>query len=298
MPIITTTEKYSQPEVVNCWQNLSRQGLQKAEAEMVGRYLPPTGHLLDVGCGTGRALLALNQAGYRVTGIDLSLPMLAAGRGLSAQARLGGANVLALPFADGPFEAVLMFFGALQHLPCKENRRRALAEMSRVTVPQGRLVVGLDNLAPGLTCYFYWLRQKMEFSKPGPRSPGKAPTAADATLWSRETRQIHPLLWHARGLARTLRWRSWPGLIDWVRHLTPLGRAEPGDIQVAQFSLQSTPGTVYYHLYRRDEFVQDATSAGWRLLGHHSGTELREDQTYPPQVREHDKQQFFAFEKI
>jgi ubiquinone/menaquinone biosynthesis C-methylase UbiE len=294
---LTTTEKYSQPQVVSCWQTLSRHGLQKAEQEMVTRWLPGTGTLLDIGCGAGRAVLALSRDGRRVVGIDLSLPMLSAGRALSAQANLGGANVLALPFADGTFKGLFMFFGALQHLPGRENRRRALAEMARITDARGRLVMGLDNLAPGLFCYCYWLTEKIGVVDTPQAAPDQTPTTADTILWSRESRRVHPLLWHARGLVRTLRWRTWPGLLDrigWLRS----SRGERGDRQVAQFSLRATPGTTYYHLYQRDELVADATAAGWRLRGHHSGTELAENRIYPAPVRNQDKQQFFAFEKI
>jgi ubiquinone/menaquinone biosynthesis C-methylase UbiE len=292
---ISAKEKYNQPEVVSCWQNLSKQGLQKCEREMVVRYFPPTGHLLDVGCGAGRAVLALHQVGYTVSGIDLSLSMLQAGRSLSAEARFSGANLLNLPFANGAFEAVFMFFGALQHISGRNNRRQAMAEMARVVQPNGRLILGLDNLAPALSCYFYWLKEKLRASK----RPQVVPvSAADATLWSREARRAQPLVWHARGLARTLRWRTWPGLVDLTRQIMPISNGvEPGDMQVAQFSLHSTPGRVYYHVYRADKLIEDAASAGWRLLGHHSGTELNEDQTYPPTIRAQDKQQLFAFEK-
>lgn len=293
---LSVEEKYAQPEVVSCWQNLSREGLQKCEQEMAFRYLPPTGRLLDIGCGSGRAVLALDQQGYQVTGVDLSLAMLAAGRNLSAQARFSGANLLALPFADNAFQAAFMFFGALQHIPNRNNRRRAMVEMARVVQPQGRLILGLDNLAPSLSCYFYWLKQKLTATK---RAPSPEATRADTTLWGRETRRIHPLVWHLRGVARSLRWRTWPGLVDLARRLNPFpGSAEPGDLQVAQFSLQPTPGKLYYHVYRAGELVEDAARAGWRLLGHYSGTELSEARVYPPLIRGQDKQQFFAFEKI
>lgn len=292
---ISTVEKYSQPQVVTCWQNLSREGLQKSEWIMVNRYLPQARRLLDVGCGAGRAVLALGQDGYRVTGIDLSLPMLAAGRRLSAQARLGGANLLALPFEDDTFEAVLMFFGALQHIPGRDKRRRAMAEMARVTQPQGRLVLGLDNLAPTLGCYLYWFIEKLRGAKPVAQA---STTKADTTLWSRETRRVNPMLWHARGIARSLRWRTWPGLVDQARRRRPWpGRLEPGDTMVAQFSLQSTRGNIYYHIYQAPELIEDAARAGWQQLGHHNGTELSEESIYPPHIRKQDKQQFFAFER-
>ncbi len=294
-PQISVETKYSQPEVVSFWQSLSRQGLQKCEQEMVRRYLPEAGCLLDIGCGAGRAGLALSQTGYTVTGLDLSLPMLQAGRNLSSEARLNAANLLDLPFAAGVFDGVLMFFGALQHVSGRARRRQALAGIARVSRSSGRLVLGLDNLAPALICYLYWLKEKLS---PAPPILRTQLAAADATLWSRESRRVHPFIWHARGLARTLRWRTWPNLVDHSRRYLPgVGDVEPGDTYVAQFSLQSTPGLVYYHLYQADELVSDAASAGWRLLAHYSGTELNEARRYPPAIRRADKQQLFAFEK-
>lgn len=299
MKRITIAEKYSQPEVVSCWQNLSRAGLQNAERELVARYLPPASQVLDVGCGAGRAVLALSQAGHRVIGIDLSLPILAAGRQLSASIRLSGANLLALPFADDSFGAISMFFGALQHIRGRDNRVRALAELARVSRSRGRLLVGLDNLAPTLSCYAYWLAKKLQPAKAGSTAPATNPsTAADVALWSRSMRQVHPVIWHLRGLARTLRWRSWPGLIDLIRQSGLVGhQMEPGDSYVTQFSLQATSGQIYYHRYRAGEFIAEAAKAGWRLLGYHSGSELSEGRLYPPGIRGQDKQLFFALEK-
>ena len=293
-------EKYAQPEVVEFWKRLSQDGLQRSEQEMVRRYFPRHGHLLDLGCGAGRALLALEQAGYQVTGIDLSLTMLAGGRSLSAEARLSGANLLALPFIDGTFEAVFMFFGALQHLPGRDRRRQALAEMARVARPQGRLILGLDNVAPTLSCYVYWLIQKLSgLHTAGSRSGSQLPAGADSTLWSRQTRRIHPLAWHARGLLRTLRWRTWPGLVDLARQVSLFRNgSEPGDLYLAQFAVPPTPGRIYYHLYRAEALIEDATGAGWRLLGYHSGSELNEGRVYPAFIRGRDKQLFFAFDKV
>ena len=296
MKVIDAKAKYAQMEVVAFWQRLSQQGLQKCEQEMISRYLPLRGDLLDVGCGAGRGVLALDQAGYRVSGIDLSLPMLAAGRRLSAEARLSGANLLALPFADEAFDAVLMFFGALQHIPGRTNRRRALAEMVRVVKSGGHLILGLDNLAPALICYFYWLKEKLlRRNGTSGEKETEAITTSSTTLWARQT---NPLVWHTRGLARTLRWRTWPGVINLIRRLAPpLDGADPGDTKVAQFSLPATPHYTYYHVYRASELIEDATGLGLQLLGYHSGRELSEGVTYPPPIRGRDKQLFFAFRK-
>ena len=296
MSEISVEAKYAQPEVVDFWLGLSRQGLQTCEQEIVRRYLPPQGNLLDIGCGAGRAVLALSQMGYCVSGIDLSLPMLAAGRRLSAEARLTGANVLALPFADESFDAILMFFGALQHVPGRRNRRQAMAGMARLLKPEGQLILGLDNLAPALVCYGYWLKEKLLKTNGLSRGKGaNSRTGTDTTLWAR---QGHPFIWRLRGLMRTFRWRTWSALVDLGRSLSPLPtQAEPGDTKVAQVSLPPTPHFTYYHLYRVSEVIDDAANAGLSLLGWHSGRELTEGVAYPPFVRQQDKQLFFAFQK-
>ncbi len=46
---------------------------------------PNEQRLIDAGCGTGRHALAMAQAGFEVVGIDLSEPMLALARELSAE---------------------------------------------------------------------------------------------------------------------------------------------------------------------------------------------------------------------
>lgn len=303
MPTLTVEQKYADPAVVNFWQSLAREGLQKAEQSMIQRYLPPTGHLLDVGCGAGRALLAMTSMGYHVTGIDLSLPMLSAGRDLAVTARLTAGNLLDLPFADGSFSAAFMFFGALQHVSGQKERRQSLAELVRTVEPGGILILGLDNLAPTLSMYFYWLIQKLgmnpKINESRPQDDQlqmKKPLlqgSADKTLWQRRT---NPVVWHYRGVVRALRWRTWPGIVDHFRsHYRPVDGSRIGDVNVAQFSQPATPGRIHYHIYRASEVVEDATTMGCQLLGWHCGSELATGQVYPARIRAMDKQLFFAF---
>ena len=297
MTSLNVADKYADPDVVSFWQKLAEEGLQLAEWEMVRRYLAKSGLLLDIGCGAGRAVLGLSDKGYTVTGIDLSLPMLLAGRSLSTELRLGAADLAALPFAGGNFRAAVMFFGALQHIRGRRNRQNALREMARVVESQGHLILGLDNLAPTVLCYAYWLKERLLARSDRPRSAAQPSPAlsADKTLWAPHS---HPLLWHTRGLARTLRWRTWPSLVDLSRRVyARSGGPEPGDMYVAQFSRPATPGRIYYHLYRVPELVADADTAGWRLLNYHAGRELSEACVYPLAVRQQDKQLFFAFQK-
>ncbi len=118
---------------------------------------------------------------------------------------------------------------------------------------------------------------------------------ADELLASNRTR-TGALGWHARGMARSLRWRTWEGLRDRARLVRLLG-GERGDTLIEQVSLLPTEGKVYYHLYVHDELVADARAAGLRLLGYHSARELAEDKIFGERARRLDKQVMYAFAK-
>jgi len=86
--------------------------------------------VLDVGSGTGRALLYLKEhSGSSVRGIEPSQALREIGyaKGLSALELMPG-NALALDFADDTFDVVCAF-GILHHIA---DHRRAVAEMCRI----------------------------------------------------------------------------------------------------------------------------------------------------------------------
>jgi ubiquinone/menaquinone biosynthesis C-methylase UbiE len=68
----------------------------------------PTGRLLDVGCGTGAHTLAFAEAGWEVTGVDVSTDQLrlAEGRGLDVLRT----DARSLPFDDDTFDAAVSIF--------------------------------------------------------------------------------------------------------------------------------------------------------------------------------------------
>jgi SAM-dependent methyltransferase len=99
------------------------------------------GVVIDVGCGTGRALPPLREAvgpAGTVIAMDVTPEMLAAAR---PAIRLAGASVLiadarALPLADGTADAIFAA-GLVNHLPDTEAGLRGLARVTR----QGGLLV-------------------------------------------------------------------------------------------------------------------------------------------------------------
>jgi demethylmenaquinone methyltransferase/2-methoxy-6-polyprenyl-1,4-benzoquinol methylase len=99
--------------------------------------LSPDERVLDIAAGTGVSTAELARSGAYPVGLDLSLGMLAAGHAARPEVPLLAGDALALPFADGSFDAVTISFG----LRNVQNTQAALAEMARVTRPGGRLVI-------------------------------------------------------------------------------------------------------------------------------------------------------------
>jgi SAM-dependent methyltransferase len=92
--------------------------------------------VLDVGCGTGLVCAELVQRGCRVTGIDVSKPMLERARARIPQAEFLTARAEALPFENASFDA-----GTSAQAFHWFEQRRALAELARVVRPGGLVAI-------------------------------------------------------------------------------------------------------------------------------------------------------------
>ena len=101
----------------------------------------PGDDVLDVACGTGNAAIRAAQDGGRVTGVDLTPELLAAGREEAARAEVAvdfvAGDAEALPVPDASFDVVLSVFGCM-FAPRHEVAAR---ELARVLRPGGRLGV-------------------------------------------------------------------------------------------------------------------------------------------------------------
>lgn len=101
----------------------------------------PPRAILDLACGGGRHTAALRRRGYRALGMDLSKVMLAQARGLP---RVNG-DMRCLPFADASFDWVVNFFTSFGYFESDHENRQVLAEMARVIIPRGGLLMDLFN---------------------------------------------------------------------------------------------------------------------------------------------------------
>jgi ubiquinone/menaquinone biosynthesis C-methylase UbiE len=114
-----------------------------------GLALDPGHRVLDVATGGGHTAAALAERCRRVVASDLTPSMLREARVLAVEHRAANvvfvaADAEALPFRDGAFDRVTCRI-ATHHFP---DVRTALAELSRVTRPGGRIGI-IDSVVPG-----------------------------------------------------------------------------------------------------------------------------------------------------
>jgi SAM-dependent methyltransferase len=101
--------------------------------------------VLDIACGPGRIAVPLARRGARVTGVDLSAPLLPRARAHAAQVgvplALARADMRALPFR-AHFDAACLVYSSLGY-GTDDGSRAALRSARAALRPGGRLVLDL-----------------------------------------------------------------------------------------------------------------------------------------------------------
>ncbi len=138
------------PEKYDQWFETPIGGLvKKYESSLIREMLQPgAGELiLDAGCGTGVFTHDLLTAGAKVTGLDLSFPMLRrAGKKAEAYPfRMVQGDLRRLPFAGNSFDKVI----SVTAIEFIDDAQAAVGELFRVVRPGGWIVVAsLNSLSP------------------------------------------------------------------------------------------------------------------------------------------------------
>src|SRR3954447_26459057 len=117
----------------------------------IGPETAAGGHLLDVGCGTGRLTLAAARRApqlAKLVGVDLSERFLAYAKTRSTDSRISFENgdACRLTYPDGTFDRVISSL-ALDLIPEPE---RTASEMRRVTKPGGIVAATVWHLRGGV----------------------------------------------------------------------------------------------------------------------------------------------------
>jgi SAM-dependent methyltransferase len=108
------------------------------------------GPILELGCGTGRALIPLAADGYRVTGVDLSPAMLALAhsaaqaQGLAGRISLVEQDIRTLTgLLDNHFTLAFSAINSFLHLETQEDQIAALSAAARCLQPGGIFIADL-----------------------------------------------------------------------------------------------------------------------------------------------------------
>ena len=126
-------ERYLQSCRTEFWQ-----GIFQFEIEYLLRHLEGFRKVLSVGCGPAIIEIALCDAGFQVTGLDVSRETLErAPDGIRAVVAHAGD----MPFPESSFDAVI-YVASLQFI---KDYREALENTARVLRPAGKLIVMLLN---------------------------------------------------------------------------------------------------------------------------------------------------------
>ncbi len=119
--------------------------------------------ILDAACGTGMHAIALAQHGFRVSGTDLSEPMIARARQNAQEARTearfetAGFGSLARVFGEGSFDCILCLGNSLPHLLTSKDQREALNDFAACLRQGGLLLIQNRNFDGVLARQERWM---------------------------------------------------------------------------------------------------------------------------------------------
>ena len=108
------------------------------------------GPLLELACGSGRLLVPLARAGYRVTGVDTSGRMLELARraleaeGLESRCTLERQDMEALHLGQ-KFHLAFVALGSFAHLCTRKEQREALAGVHAHLTVGGTFILDISN---------------------------------------------------------------------------------------------------------------------------------------------------------
>lgn len=88
--------------------------LERRALRWLGSHIPPGATILDVGCGAGRFLMALQRCGYDARGLEVAESPVRALQGLGLPVRQGTLDDFP---GDWPEPVAIVCFEVLEHLP-------------------------------------------------------------------------------------------------------------------------------------------------------------------------------------
>lgn len=114
-------------------------------ADIFMRRLSNTTLILEAGCGLAQWVKVLDERGFNIIGIDVSISTIRKAKKYYPELKLLIGDVLALPLRDNSLDCYISL-GVVEHF--EEGPERALKEAYRVLKPRGTLFVSVPYFNP------------------------------------------------------------------------------------------------------------------------------------------------------
>ncbi len=159
-------EVYSSKNIIKSYIDKQKMiGITEPEKRIILENISVESRILDLGCGTGRISLGLDEIGYEnIVGIDVSEPMISnaiKARKEGSKIQFVNQDILGLTNELGSFDAVLAIH-SITPLPHLEDRRKALKQIKRLLKANGTIIISAFLQETNTE---YWEKEKSEWDK-------------------------------------------------------------------------------------------------------------------------------------
>ena len=128
-------------------EDQTRSGLMRWENDIYERFLPPSGTIGLIGCGTGRDLFPLVERGYAVDGVDGSAKCIERAREnlaeLGLEASVYCADIASFQFPRKQYDVFIFSWFIYNHLPGQSRRVAILSRLRQKLSAEGRIILAL-----------------------------------------------------------------------------------------------------------------------------------------------------------
>ena len=118
----------------------------QADRDLIAAFcerVPAEGHVLDLGCGTGRVTADLRHRGLLVAGMDVSRGMLVEARRRDPEVPVVVGSLVNLPFGHGTAGGVLAWYSVIHTAPA--GLPAVVAELARVLRPGAPCLIAFQS---------------------------------------------------------------------------------------------------------------------------------------------------------
>lgn len=156
-------EYYTAQVVSEKYTQNATEGLTSKERKAISQYFSgDEAKVLDLGCGTGRTTVVLDEMGFDVVGVDLLKSQLSTARNLFPDIELSVGDAMSLPFSAESFDYVLFSFNGIDEIYPEEKRYETLLEIWRVLKSGGIFLFSSHNLLTWLVVHPFHPRSILE----------------------------------------------------------------------------------------------------------------------------------------